>query len=303
MSMRFVALVAVAVAGCASIPSAEQPTIAVTVDDMPVHGEMPPGETPVSVARDVIAALRRENVPAYGFINAHWTEREPATMQVLTDWSAAGLPLANHGWSHRHLNEMSVAEFEQEVTRNEPVLRQLSGEDEWRWFRYPFLDEGESPEKRAAARAVLARRDYRIAAVTMDFSDWQWTAPYARCRAAGDAAAIARLEQSFMDSARETIGFARTLSRKLYGRDVPYVLLLHISAFEGRMLPRLLALYRNEGFRFVTLEQAQSDAAYADQMRPELPAEPRGLEGKAIARNIPLPPRTDYAPMLEAICR
>ena len=126
--MRFAvtAVIVAALSGCATIPAAEQPVMAITVDDMPVHGEMPPGATPVSVARKVIAALRRENVPAYGFINAQWTEREPATMQVLTEWRAAGLPLANHGWAHRHLNEMSVAEFEQEVAKNEPVLQRLS---------------------------------------------------------------------------------------------------------------------------------------------------------------------------------
>jgi peptidoglycan/xylan/chitin deacetylase (PgdA/CDA1 family) len=222
---------------------------------------------------------------------------------VLTEWSAAGLPLGNHGWSHKHLSEMSIAEFEQELVKNEPLLRHHSKDGDWRWFRYPFLDEGEDAAKRASARQVLGRHGYRIAGVTMDFGDWQWTAPYARCAAAGDAAAIHRLESSFLDAARQSIGFYRTLSRQLYGRDIPYVIVLHMSAFEARMLPRLLDLYRDQGFRFVPLEQAQSDPAFADDMNPSMPASPRGLEGKANARSIPLPPRTDYAPMLEAICR
>ncbi len=295
---------ALLLAGCATVPqNSAAPAIAITIDDMPVHGEMPPGETPASVARQVISALRAEGITtAVGFINGSWTEREPSTMEVLTEWRAAGLPLANHGWSHRHFNEMTPAEFEQEVARNEPLLQRLSGGNKWRWFRYPFLDEGETAEKRITGRQILARRGYKVAAVTMDFSDWQWTDPYVRCRKAGDEAAIARLEESFLAAARESIGYYRGLSQSLYGRDIPYVLLLHVSGFEGRMLPRLLDLYKREGFRFVSLDEAQSDPAYADQMNPALPPEPQGLERKAPARGITLPARTVYAPMLAAIC-
>jgi len=277
-----------------------RPQVAITVDDLPVHGEFPRGETPTTVARNVIAALKAENVDAYGFINGYWTEKDPATTEVLTLWRAAGLPLANHGWSHRHLSEMSPAEFEQELIRNEPLLR--SGDEDWRWFRYPFLDEGENAEKRAAGREVLARNSYKIASVTMDFSDWAWTAPYARCRDAGDEAAVTRLEDMYMRAARDSIGYYRQLSRTAYGRDIPYVLLLHVSAFEARMLPRLLQLYRDEGFRFVSLAEAEADPAYADQIRPQLPAEPKGLEDKA-SRKAPLPQRTDYQPVLQAMCR
>ena len=286
---------------CAAVPSqTSQPMIAITVDDLPVHGEIPQDETNVSVARNVISALKAQRVEAYGFINGYWTAKQPDTAEVLELWRAADLPLANHGWSHRHLAEMSAEEFEQEIIRNEPLLQ--SGSEDWRWFRYPFLDEGENAEKRAASREVLARHGYKVASVTMDFSDWAWTAPYARCRDAGDEAAVRRLEDMYMQAARESIGYSRRLSQAVYGRDIPYVLLLHISAFEGRLLPRLLQLYRDEGFRFVSLAEAEADAAYADQVQPRLPAELQGLERKA-AQKIELPGRTDYQPVLEVMCR
>src|SRR4029079_19670194 len=133
---------------------------------------------------------------------------------------------------------------------NARLLRPLSTGD-WRWFRYPFLDEGESAEKRSASREVLARHGYKVAAVTMDFSDWAWTGPYARCRDSRDDAAVKGLEDLYPQAARESIGYYRQLSRTLYGRDIPFVLLLHISAFEARMLPRVVKLYRHEGVCFL----------------------------------------------------
>lgn len=283
-------------AACATVQQPETaPSIAITIDDLPVHGPYPRGESALTATRKILAALEAEKVEAFGFLNAVWTEREPDTTAAIEAWAAAGRPLANHGFAHRHLSEMSADDFEQELVKNEPLLERLSGEKDWKWFRYPFIDEGESEEKRAASRAVLAKHGYKVADVTMDFSDWAWTAPYARCRDAGDEAAVAKLEQMYLQAAKEGITHARAQSQQAYGREIPYVLLLHVSAFEGRMLPQLLKLYRSEGFRFVTLAQAQSDGAYLNAMEPQRSSrlQPSGS----------LPLRTDYKPILEAMCK
>lgn len=294
--------VAFLLAGCATVPATPAgPVVAVTVDDLPMHGPYPAGETPLTAARQVSSALKAEGVSAYAFINAGWTERAPDSSDGLKIWRDAGLPLGNHGWDHMHLSEMTPDQFEQELLKNEPFLKD-QGSTDWKWFRFPFLDEGESAAKRDAARAILAKHGYKIAAVTMDFTDWAWTAPYARCRDQGDSAGVARLEELFMQSSRENIAYYRQLSKTVYGREIPYVLITHVSAFEGRIMPRLLKLLRDEGFRFVTLERAQSDPAYADQNDPRLPEEPQGLDGKARAKG-PLPAKTDYQPILAEICK
>jgi peptidoglycan/xylan/chitin deacetylase (PgdA/CDA1 family) len=305
MKSLAVVICAALLAGCSTLPDSDRGlALAITIDDLPVHAAPPRGETPATVAKQMIEALRSADVEEpYGFVNGVWTERDPATMRILEIWRSSGFPLGNHTWSHRHLNEMTLEEFEQEVAKNEPLLTQRSRGKDSRWFRYPFLDEGETAEKRNAARQILASRGYRIASVTMDFGDWQWPAAYARCKDAGDEAGILSLERSFLDAAQENIRFYRSLSNGAYGRDIPYVLLLHISSMTARMMPRLIQLYRSEGFRFVSLAEAESDPAYADQMNPDQPAEPQGLEGKAAAKGIALPPRINNSAMLEKICR
>ena len=291
-------------AGIALAPAhaARAPEIALTFDDLPLHGPIPTGETPQTVADGIIAALTWAHVPAYGFVNAHWTVDQPGTMEVLKAWRAAGLPLGNHTWSHQHLNAMTVPDFEQEVARNEPFLQQLAAGTDWHWLRYPFLDEGKDPAQRAAARQILAARGYKIADVTMDFGDWQWTAPYARCRAVHDDASVAELERMYLAAAREAIGFYRELSHRLYSRDIRYVTLLHESAFEARMLPQLIGLYRSAGFRFVSLPRAEQDPFYKDRIHPLDAAVPEGLEGHAMGKGIKLPVRTEYGAKLAAIC-
>jgi peptidoglycan/xylan/chitin deacetylase (PgdA/CDA1 family) len=291
--------------GCASAARQEPdgPQLVITMDDLPVHGVMPAGETRTRVAERVVAAFKAAGVPeVYGFVNGAHLEREPQTAAALSIWGAA-YPLGNHTWSHKNLNQIGAAEFEAEIERNEATLRRFGGGELRRWLRYPYLVEGSAPAKRDSVRAALVRRGYRIAAVTMDFSDWQWSEAFVRCQALGDPAVLQVLDSTYLATVKEAADRSRGLSRALYGRDVPYILLTHISAYNARMLPRVLELYRREGFRFTTLETAQRDSIYRRDTDPGEPAGPTSLEARASRRGLPVPPRVDRTPMLAAVCR
>src|SRR4029079_16982953 len=135
--------------------------------------------------------------------------------------------LGNHTWSHARLDDLTAEAYGQEIAGDEAMLQRVSPKRDWHWFRYPYLAEGMDPEKRAAVRRILAERGYHIAAVTMDFGDWQFNTDYGRCAEKGDKKAIARLERQFLDDARISATYFREMSQKLHGRDIPYVLLLH----------------------------------------------------------------------------
>ena len=295
------------VAGCATTarqPESAGPQLAITMDDLPVHGVLPPGESRLSVARRILTAFKAAGVPeVYGFINGYQVEREPGSEAALAAWTAAGYPLGNHTWSHRNLNQASAQEFESEIVRNEESLRRFGSGELRRWLRYPYLVEGSDSAKRDSVRAALARRGYRIAAVTMDFSDWQWNDAFVRCLAPGRQSELAALEKAYLDNVREAATRSRSLSRALYGRDVPYVLLTHIGEMEARMMPGVLDVYREMGFRYTTLEAAQRDSIYRRDVDPSLPAGPPSLEARARERGLPIPPRTDRRTMLDATCR
>jgi len=296
-----------ALLGCSTAARREEPEapqLAITMDDLPVHGTLPPGETRASVATRILAAFKAARVPeVYGFVNGFQLEREPGSDAALTAWTAAGYPLGNHTWSHRNLNQVSAQEFESEMTRNEATLKRFGGGELRRWLRYPYLAEGNDAAKRDSARAAIARHGYRIAAVTMDYSDWQWNDAYLRCLAPGREAGLPALDSAYLENVREAASRSRTLSRALYGRDIPYVLLTHIGVFNARMMPRVLEVYRQEGFRFTTLEAAQQDTVYRRDMDPSQPAGPSSLEGRARQRGLPIPPRTDRSAMLSSACK
>lgn len=266
--------------------------IAITVDDLPAHSALPPGETRVDIARKIIAALTQAGVPpTYGFVNGVRIEEQPGNQEVLTLWRAAGNPLGNHTWSHMNLADHSVEAWKADTLRNEPVLQSAMGDKDWHWLRYPNLSEGSTPEKRDSVRAFLAGHHYRIAGVTMSFGDYLWNEPYARCMAQDNQEAVRTLEETYLQAAADEADYRRAMAKELFGKDIPYVLLMHIGAMDARMFPRLLALYRSKGFRFVSLEQAERDPFYANDLDPRLPAAPDTFESALALRGLPLPVR------------
>ena len=281
-----------------------KPQIAFTFDDLPSHGPLPPGETRIEIMAKIGDALRDAHMPpVYGFVNGVAVEQHPGDAAALKAWHDTGNPLGNHTWSHINLNQNSLADFEANTTKNEPLLSELMPGGDWHWFRFPFLAEGDTPEKKAGVRAFLLERGYKVAGVTMSFGDYSWNDPYARCVAKGDAKSIELLESSYLAAADESITHYRQLSQTLYGRDIPYVLLVHVGAFDARMLPRLLELYRSRGFEFVTLQQAESDDFYRQDTDLKLPPGPDMLEGVAAERHVVLGSGHQPIIQFDTICK
>lgn len=266
-----------------------RPMIALTFDDMPAHGPLPQGGDRLAIAQAIVAALRAHHAPAFGFFNGGFAT-DPSAPAVLAAWRGAGLPIGNHSWSHGNMDAATAPAFLADIARNEPVLAAANRGTDWRWFRYPFLSEGADPAKREAVRTGLRAGGYRIAAVTMSFGDYAWNDAYARCVGKRDERAIGTLEASFLAAARAQALRSRTLSQEAFGRDIPYVLLMHLGAFDARMLPRLLDLYQELGFGFTTLARTEADPVYANAVDLRLPGPTVSLEAAAAAKHLAVPP-------------
>jgi peptidoglycan-N-acetylglucosamine deacetylase len=245
--------------------------VALTFDDLPLNGMLPTGAKKSDFARDTVAVLKKHHIPpSYGFIVAKQLERDPDGATGLRVWVNGGNPLGNHTYTHLDLTKNSAEDFEREILLNEPALELLmpegqkvgDGQHDWRWFRYPYLHEGDTLEKRRAVRSFLATNGYRIAQTTLDFEDYLWNSAYARCSMRKDDASIEWLRASYRNAARDFTRFEIQNSRAVFGRDIHHVMLLHLGAFSSHILPDLFRILKEEGFEIVTLEEAQSDTAY-----------------------------------------
>jgi peptidoglycan-N-acetylglucosamine deacetylase len=279
--------------------------VAITFDDLPSHGPLPVGTARSDVARSILATLKDAKIPEiYGFINAGKLEKNPEDIEFLKLWREAGQPLGNHTYTHMNFNENTVAAFEENVEKNESILKALMEGKDWHWFRYPYLWEGDTLEKRRALRAYLKEHGYRIAQVTMDFEDYAWNGPYARCMEKKDEKAIAWLKQSYLETASQYFALDQKLTHQVFGREIKHVLLMHVGAFDAVMLPQLLQQMQNEGYKFVTIAEAEADPAYLTDPDTALKNGGTLLDQLFEARHLTYPPHKDK-PMkeLNEICR
>jgi peptidoglycan-N-acetylglucosamine deacetylase len=244
--------------------------VAITVDDLPTHGDDFPGIDRDAISRDILRALADNNVKgAWGFTNKAWGANEVA---IFKEWLSAGYPLGNHTYTHPDLNHVSVRAYTSNIARQDRLLASLANFSpliaKRKVFRYPYLDEGSTLAKRNAVRRYLSSNGYRVAEVTVDYMDWAWTDAYSRCRDQKDEKSIEWLRAHVNEAADRSLIDSVGMAKKLFNRDIDQILLIHIGAFDALTLDGILREWRSKGVILIPLEEALADPVY--QINPNL---------------------------------
>ncbi|HEX8384171.1 MAG TPA: polysaccharide deacetylase family protein [Sphingomonas sp.] len=270
----------------AAAPAAARKRIALTFDDVPRGAGA--FLTPDERTRRLIAALRRARVPqAAFFVNPGAVPDRPGAERRIADYVAAGHVLANHSFSHPHLNATDAADYLADIDRAEAWLRGRQGHRPW--FRYPFLDEGgRDKPKRDAVRAGLAARGLRNGYVTVDASDWNMEQLAVDARAGGKAIDRAALRDLYVESHLEAAEFYDGLARHTLGRSPAHVMLLHETDIAALFVGDLVGALRRAGWTIIGADQAFADPIAA--ARPDVPVAQGTLtEALAWAKGLPAP--------------
>ena len=138
------------------------PVVALTFDDLPAAGALPVAMTRTMIATNLASVLKINGlVGTYGFVNAAKLQNDPDAQGALKAWVDGGMNIGSHTWSHMSLTANTAEAFENEIALNEPALKGYAGASDWHWFRYPFLWEGDTLEKRRAVRGYLRDHGYK----------------------------------------------------------------------------------------------------------------------------------------------
>lgn len=237
--------------------------IAITVDDLPIHGTLPAGMTRLGIARATLDTLKAHGVPeAWGFVNAARSAREPGSEAVLDAWRAAGYPLGNHTANHTNLaRAQSFEAWREDVLAGEAAVASRMAGADWRYLRFANLAAG---PRLGEAMTFLRARGYRVADVSVAFGDWDYTDAYARCAGKNHGATIEAMKAQYLADVDTGIARMKDHSRRVFGRVIPQVLLTHLGGWSAVTLPDVMKRLDAAGARYVTLAQAQSDPAYAE---------------------------------------
>jgi peptidoglycan/xylan/chitin deacetylase (PgdA/CDA1 family) len=250
-----------------------QRMVVITVDDLPgaefgtdhAIGNL---KELAQINRAVPAALRSHHVPAIGFVNEWKLQvdgQRDARAALLQMWLDAGLTLGNHTYSHVDFQTTPLDQYEDDTIRGEVVTRELmaaAGQKE-KYFRHPFLNTGPTAEAKSAFEAFLKERGYRVAPVTVDPSDYMFNDILGESIEKNDKELAAKAKREYLAYADKVFAYEERESRNLFQREIPQILLLHDSELNAQCLDALLSQLEKHGYKFISLDEALADPAYA----------------------------------------
>ena len=269
--MRLVIVtIAAVVFGLAQPPQRE---VAVTFDDLPIAGVLPRDIASSRTLTDqLLGAIAAHHVPVVGFVNESKLAGDggavdPDRVALLRRWLDAGLELGNHTYSHADFHTASLADFEADVINGEATTRRLLEERgrTLRFFRHPFLHTGRDLATRAAFERFLAERGYRIAPVTIDNDEYVFAGAYDRTLQRGDTATARRVADAYVPYMEAKVSYFERNEQELFGRAIRHVLLVHANMLNAERFGDLASMFERRGYRFITLDRALEDPAYASE--------------------------------------
>ena len=252
---------------CFAVASqAQSRSIAITIDDAPHNGPISSLQELSAMTKKFTGTLKTQKIPAVVFVNEgqlyYSADEVEEKIAVLHSWVAAGFELGNHTFGHIGLKDTPLEAYQDDFIRGEVVSRVLAKETKspLRYFRHPFLQMGQAREIEDQFDMFLEKRGYRSVPVTLTTEDWMFLPAYQKARNTNEKR---RISDDYIRFAEADVAYREKAAEQLFGRSISHILLVHANSVTADNLTRLIEMYRSRGYKFVSVEEALRDDAYA----------------------------------------
>jgi peptidoglycan/xylan/chitin deacetylase (PgdA/CDA1 family) len=243
--------------------SSARPQLALTLDD--------PALTLSSVLKwqeangRILKAISAKNIRAALFVCGMRVDDVDGA-KLLSAWDQAGHLICNHSYSHKFYGEpTSYADYAVDFLKDEKVIAPYHNRTSL--FRYPFLKEGDTADKRDRFRALLKERGYRVGHVTIDASDWYVSQRFVNRLSRDPNAPIAPYRDYLIAHLLDRATFYRQLALDVLGRDIRHTLLMHFNPLNAFVLPEVMTAFEVAGWQWIDASLAFEDPVFKSQPR------------------------------------
>ncbi len=250
--------------GTAAMP---QRPLLVTVDDLPISSARlhPDAAERERITRDLLATLAKHRIRAVGFVT--WRNvRDAADRRLLERWLDAGHELGHHSYGHPDYTRTEPEAYLADIEKGRAGLAAFLAEHGRvpRFFRYPMLREGNTPDKVARMRGYLAESGQRALPVTLDNLDVSFEAPWVLAARQDRGADLPGIAEDYQAALRIFVRHHERRGDELYARTTPQVLLLHATEVGAAQWDRLFSWLEATGHRFADADEVLADPAFSD---------------------------------------
>ncbi len=195
----------------------------------------------------------------------------PEGKVLLSNWRDAGHMICNHSYSHSyyHSKKQTLESFENDFLRCDSIISKYKGFT--KLFRFPFLKEGDTPEKRDGFRKFMSELGYKNGYATIDASDWYIDGRIVDTLKTYPDFDLTPFKEYYMAHIYNRAMFYDSLSVKLTGRHIKHTVLLHHNFINAKFLGELISFFKVQGWELVNASDAYSDEVF--RLQPDvLPA-------------------------------
>jgi peptidoglycan/xylan/chitin deacetylase (PgdA/CDA1 family) len=183
---------------------------------------------------------------------------------ILRSWDLAGHFIGNHTYSHPNFNNKNITlnDFKMELLRNDSIIRGYS--HYWPFFRFPYLKEGNTPEKINGFRQFMAEKGYKNGHVSIDASDWYIDSRLVKRLNEHPDEDLNPYKQFYIQHLYQRALYYDSLGWSLTGRHIRHVLLLHHNLSAALFLDELIQYFKDHGWEIVDIDKAYEDPIYQE---------------------------------------
>lgn len=237
--------------------------VAVTFDELPAI-EAFEEVHPDAINYLILEALKKYQIKATGFVVG---SRIEGNLDILGRWLEAGHKLGSMTFDNEDLHNMSLDQFKKQVVDGadelEPMLEGFGQEN--RYFRFPFLHYGATKKSKQGMRDFLGSHRQIIAHATIVPEDFVYNNALAGLGKIPDSTRLLRLRDEYFNHIFDIVDRQEQIAQKLAGRAVKQILLLKANRMNAIFMDELLAAFQEQGYSFITLDNALRDEIYSRQ--------------------------------------
>lgn len=255
-------LILIVVMAFLSVQKAQAAEVSFTMDDPEVKESVL--FSPETRNQKILNAFSKHKVKAALFVCGMRIDSIEGK-KLLTSWDRQGHVIANHSFSHLSYNAQknSFEVFKNDFLKTEPLI--TGYENFKKYFRFPFLKEGNSEEKRESMRSFLKSKGYRQGYVTIDASDWYIDLRLIKKIQDNPKSDLRPYRDFYLKHIWDRTLYYHELAKKVYGREIKHTLLIHHNLLNALFLDDLISFYKNKGWTVISPTEAFKDPVFSEE--------------------------------------
>lgn len=186
-------------------------------------------------------------------------------LDMVAQWGKQGHRIGNHGNLHLNLNkdEVSLSAYLSDMQQGHDAFSRMQGFVPR--YRFPYLKEGHTQQRRDTVRTWLKQHHYQSGAVSIDASDWFYNMLFLKYQQNHDHQRLNLLKQAYLRHLVDRAQYYDDLAQKTLNRSPHHVLLLHLRAINAAWLQDIIDTFEQHGWTWIDSDTAYQDPLYQIQ--------------------------------------